>query len=147
MRRWGDKKGSAKILVLPHGSGAISKAGYFVRITRSRYNLPQGCVPPLLRHHVVVVYLACVRHLLAWRLHAYLTSGIVTLNSRMIVCGYFIRLIHYSLWHDFCLSYWETMKYIATWSLSQITTQRCQIKTDSFPSFALILPVLCTKRN
>ena len=28
-----------------------------MRITRSRYNLPQGRVPPLLRHHVVVVCL------------------------------------------------------------------------------------------
>ena len=97
MRRWGDKKGSAKILVLPHGSGAISKACYFVRITRSRYNLPQGCVPPLLRHHGVVVYLACVRHLLAWRLHAYLTSGIVTLKT----CNLFFLKITL-----FCVPWW-----------------------------------------
>ena len=66
---------------------------YFVRITRSRYNLPQGCVPPLLRHHGVVVYLACVRYLLAWRLHAYLTSGIVTLTCN--VC-----FIHVVEWAD-----------------------------------------------
>ena len=32
--RWGDKKGSANTLVLPHGSGAISEACVFaVRIT------------------------------------------------------------------------------------------------------------------
>ena len=34
VRRWGDKKGSADTLVLPHGSGAISEACVFVvRIT------------------------------------------------------------------------------------------------------------------
>ena len=45
VRRLGDKKGSANALVLPHGSGAISEACVFVvRITRSRQNLPQGCV-------------------------------------------------------------------------------------------------------
>ena len=34
VRRWGDKKGSANTLVLPHGSGAISEACVFaVRIT------------------------------------------------------------------------------------------------------------------
>ena len=29
VRRWGDKKGSANTLVLPHGSGAISEACVF----------------------------------------------------------------------------------------------------------------------
>ena len=39
-------KGSANTLVLPHGSGTISDACVFVvRITWSRYNLPQGCPP------------------------------------------------------------------------------------------------------
>ena len=34
VRRWGDKKGSAHTLVLPHGSGVISEACIFVvRIT------------------------------------------------------------------------------------------------------------------
>ena len=34
VRRWGDKKGSANTLVLPHGSGAISGACVFaVHIT------------------------------------------------------------------------------------------------------------------
>ena len=34
VRRWGDEKGSANTLVLPHGSGAISEACVFaVRIT------------------------------------------------------------------------------------------------------------------
>ena len=34
LRSWGDKKGSANTLVLPHGNGAISEAcGFVVRIT------------------------------------------------------------------------------------------------------------------
>ena len=42
---WGGKEGSSYSLVLPHGSGVISKVGVFVvRMTRSRYNLPKGCV-------------------------------------------------------------------------------------------------------
>ena len=44
---WGGKESSSYSLVLPHGSGAISKVCVFVvRMTCSRYNLPKGCVPP-----------------------------------------------------------------------------------------------------
>ena len=73
MRRWGDKKGSANTLVLPHGSGAISEACVFVvRIAGSHWNLPQGCVPPLLRHLVVIVLFACVRYLVVLPFLVYL---------------------------------------------------------------------------
>ena len=76
MRRWGDKKGSANTLVLPHGSGAISEACVFVvRIAGSHWNLPQGCVPPLLRHLVVIVLFACVRYLVVLPFHAYLNKN------------------------------------------------------------------------
>ena len=45
---WGDKKGSANTLVLLHVSGEVSEAYVcFAHFTRSRINLPQGCVPPI----------------------------------------------------------------------------------------------------
>ena len=58
---WGDKKGSANALVLPHGSEVISEALCFccMHIPQSRYNLPYGCVhaSPLLCHFVDIIVL------------------------------------------------------------------------------------------
>ena len=77
MRRWGDKKGSANTLVLPHGSGAISEACVFaVRITPVKSLKPATGLcpppPPLLRHLVIIVLFACVRYLVVLPFHAYL---------------------------------------------------------------------------
>ena len=80
MRRWGDKKGSARTPVLLSDKRGLCFC--------CAHNLPQGCVPhPLLRHLVVIVLLARVRYLVTLPFHAYLKrNSDINSNKRRIVC-------------------------------------------------------------
>ena len=81
MRRRGDKKGSARTLVVLSDKRGLCFC--------CAHNLPQGCVllSPLLRHLVVIVLFACVRYFVALPFHAYLErNSDINSNKRRIVC-------------------------------------------------------------